>query len=337
MQINGREISGLKPPYIVAEVGASHGGSLERAVEIMRAALFAGADAVKFQCYTPDTITIDCDNPDFIIKDGPWKGRNLYELYGKAHTPFEWFPGLFRVSKGIGITAFASVFDRSSVDFLETLNCPAYKIASMEIVDIPLIRHVSATGKPIIISTGMATDREVDDALLACHSDTATLYCVSGYPAKAYEMNLGELKINDGISDHTQGWEIPVAATALGANIIEKHIKYWGGGGEDDDFALDPYEFRNMCRAVRSIWGAIQYSKPKSEDSSRQLRRSLYIVEDVSRGDILTEKNVRSIRPAYGLHPKYLDHVLGRAIKYDVQRGTALAFDMVEGMGAVAP
>lgn len=335
MQINGREIGPENPPFVIAEVGASHGGSFEKAIAMIGAAIGAGADAVKFQCYTPDTITIDCDNPDFIIKDGPWKGRKMYELYEKAHTPFEWFPDIFEVAKKHEITVFASVFDKSSVDLLERLGCPAYKIASMEITDIPLIRYASSTGKPLIISTGMATDKEIDDALLACSPMVATLYCVSGYPTKTEEMNLEELKKYDGISDHTKGWEIPVAATALGANIIEKHIRWWDENGrnksEDDEFSLNPYEFGKMCEAVMAIWQACQWqwSKPKSEESSRQLRRSLYVVEDMKRGDLFTEKNVRSIRPAYGLPPKCLDKVLGRFSNLDLKRGTALKWEMI--------
>ena len=331
MKINGRMIGGNNPPYIVAEIGASHGGDFDRCILLMGAAAGAGADAIKFQCYTPDTITIDCDKPDFIIKDGPWKGRSLYELYEKAHTPWEWFPDIFLVAKEHGQTVFASVFDKTSVDYLEGLGCPAYKIASMEIVDIPLIEYVAKTGKPIIISTGMASDVEIVDAGRAAKPHHLFLHCVSGYPSKVEEMDLVKgMYFMRGISDHSPGWEVPVAATALGVDVIEKHIKWWDDTiSEDAGFALDPDEFRMMCKAVKNIWGSMQPSKAKSEESSRQLRRSLYVVEDIKQGEMFTEGNVRSIRPAYGLPPKDLPRVLGQVARHDLERGTALSWDLI--------
>lgn len=351
MQINGREIGPGQSPYIIAEIGASHAGSLQRAMLLMGAAAGAGADAVKFQAYTPDTITLDCNKPDFIIKDGPWAGEKLHELYKRAHTPFEWFPEIFETAKRYGATVFASVFDKTSVDMLERLGCPAYKIASMEIVDIPLIKYAAATGKPLIISTGMASDAEIFDvacALGTLGNNLAFLHCVSGYPTDTAESKLEEISnlqidysiMPIGLSDHTKGWEIPVAATALGATIIEKHVRFWNADdpregayfdtkSEDDGFALNPDEFREMCKAVRSIWRAMQPSEAKSEESSRQLRRSLYVVEDMKAGDTFTEANVRSIRPCYGLPPKELPNVLGRQAAGDIERGTALAWGLI--------
>lgn len=340
MEINGRKIGPGEPPYIVAEIGASHGGSRERAILLMGAAIGAGADAVKFQCYTPDTITIDCDKPDFIIKDGPWKGRKLYELYTEAHTPWEWFPEIFNLAKQYGHTVFASVFDKTSVDYLESLGCPAYKIASMEIVDIPLIQHALTTDKTLIISTGMATIDEVFDAVDWCdQSGMALLHCVSGYPTNPESAGLdrmltlqNEFDCQVGLSDHSPGWEIPVAATVLGAAIIEKHIKWYDDTtSEDAGFAIDPDEFREMCKAVKAIYAAKNSGAKKadSEDSSRQLRRSLYVVEDVRAGELLTERNVRSIRPAYGLPPKEITDVIGKKAAKDIERGTALSWDLI--------
>jgi pseudaminic acid synthase len=339
MKIDGGIISDEEAPYVIAEIGASHQGNLDIAIALIAYAAKAGADAVKLQCYTPDTITLDCDNEDFIIKDGPWRGRKLYELYSHAHTPWEWFPELFAAAEGCGITIFSSVFDKTSVDFLEKLGCPAYKIASMEIVDIPLIQYVLTTDKPLIISTGMATGDEISDAADWCNqSGLALLHCVSGYPTEVRNTNLGALidlknsySCQVGISDHSPGWEVPVAATALGATIIEKHIKLYGdNSSEDAGFAIDPGEFEKMCSAVKNIWMAINMSYgERGEESSRQLRRSLYVVEDMRAGEVFTESNVRSIRPAYGLPPKELPKVLGYEAARDIKRGTALSWDLI--------
>ena len=338
MKINGREIGPGHPPYIVAEIGASHGGKIERAIALMSAAMGAGADAVKLQCYTPDTITIDCDKPDFIIKDGPWRGRKLYELYAEAHTPWGWFPELFDVAKRHGQTIFASVFDKTSVDYLEGLGCPAYKIASMEIVDIPLIEYAASTGKPLILSTGMAVYGEMDEAHFVAEeagADAVLLTCISGYPSdieEVYFPSAGDGFF--GISDHTPGFIVPAIATARHAYIIEKHIKWYDDTtSEDAGFALDPDEFREMCQTVRSVYKAMQTRFPvgnkASERSSRQLRRSLYVVEDVREGELFTERNVRSIRPAYGLPPKAISTVLGRKARSNIERGTALSWDLI--------
>lgn len=338
MNIAGREINGSQPPYLIAEVSCNHCGDFDKALALIRAAKDAGADACKFQAYTPDTITIDCDKPDFIMREGPWKGRKLYELYQKAHTPFRWFPDLFGAAAECGITAFASVFDRTSVDALEKLDCPAYKIASMEITDIPLIKYAAKTGKPLIISTGMANENEIVAAGTATNpnQDVAFLACTSGYPAPVSESGLCKFKrLYDkygvyGISDHSLGLDVAVAATAMGAQIIEKHLCLSRQDPtEDAAFSMEPLEFKRMCEVVRSIWQAMQPSKAQSEEPQRQARRSLYVVEDIKAGEPFTERNVRSIRPGYGMAPKELPNVLGRYASRNIERGSRLELDMI--------
>ena len=344
MQIAGRAISSKMPPYLIAEASSNHCGDFNTALALISAAKTAGADAVKFQAYTPDTITLDCDKADFVIKDGLWKGRRLYELYQKCHTPLEWFSSLFRHARELGITAFASVFDAKSVDALEALECPAYKIASMEVTDTNLIGYVAKTGKPLIISTGMASEEEVFDASAAADvtpyaiDNVAMLACVSGYPMKVEAANLSRLKwlqryySQVGISDHTLGWEVPIAATALGATIIEKHLMIpTQQDPEDVAFSLLPQEFSMMADKVRRTWQAMQPSDNTTEDSSRQLRRSLYVVQDIKRGERFTRDNVRSIRPSYGLPPRYLWDILDKTATQDISYGTALKWSMVEG------
>jgi pseudaminic acid synthase len=334
MIINGREIGPGHPPYIIAEASCNHCSKLEYALSLINVAKEAGADAIKFQCYTPETITIKCDKPDFIVKDGPWKGRNLYDLYAKTHTPYEWFPKLFEHARKRDITIFSSVFDPTAVDLMESLDSPAYKIASMEITDVPLIRYTANTDKPIILSTGMASDVEVFEALEAIPDDIdrALLHCVSGYPTPVEEAGLSSFVDHycDGISDHSQGWMVPVMATALGANIIEKHLMLHIGLTEDEDFSLNPRDFGIMCKEVRRAWKAMQPSTPKSEESSRQARRSLYVVEDIRRGEVFTEKNIRSIRPSFGLPPKDIDAILGKWASQDIERGTALSWNLIQ-------
>lgn len=332
-----------KPPFIIAEVSCNHMGQFDLAIELIDCAVAGGADAVKFQAYTPDTITLNSKGPDFIIKDGPWKGRSLWELYQKTHTPFEWFPKLFEYAKRQGIQAFASVFDKTSVDMLEKLNCPLYKIASMEITDLPLIRYTAATGKPIIISTGMASLDEIDDAADAAtagagdSANFALLSCVSGYPTPQDEGGLDKLETlineywNVGISDHTQGRDIPIAATAMGAIIIEKHIRIFGfSGSEDHEFSLSAGEFRAMSNAVRSVWQSMQKTAKKSEQSSRQLRRSLYVTQNIKAGERFTEKNLRSVRPSYGMSPARLPEVIGRQAAIDILKHTPLDTRMIK-------
>ncbi len=337
MIINGREISCKLPPYIIGEISGNHCGKKQWALDLIKAAKDAGADAAKLQCYTPETITLDCDKPDFIIKDGPWNGRKLYELYQSAYTPWNWFPDLFEYAKSIGITLFSSVFDNSSVDFLENLGCPAYKIASMEITDTNLITYAAKTGKPLIISTGMASWEEIQNAKEAAGNNKPLfLHCISGYSTPVKETNLIVLKHGwaAGISDHTVGWTVPVAATALGAVMIEKHLKLdinkYPQKPEDSRFSMSPDSFRGMTEKVRPVWKAMQPSARKSEESSRQARRSLYVVKDMKAGEKFTEENVRSIRPAYGLPPSRLSSVLCCHAHYDIEAGTALKEEHLE-------
>lgn len=329
----------------MAEISCNHCGSLDKALALIDAAAAADADAVKLQCYTPDTITLnDRDNPELIIQGGPWHGYHLYDLYTETHTPFDWFPKLFEHAKRAGITLFSSVFDRGSVDFLEGLGCPAYKIASMEIVDTPLIRYAAQTGKPLIISTGMASDEEIIEARRAAGKNAMMLHCVSGYPSTIEEANLCKLaRLHDGgISDHTLGYEVAVAATALGATIIEKHLmlfdfkRYLLEGPQDGEFSMTPSDFKVMAAKVRSIWKAMQPSKALSEESSRQLRRSLYVVKNIKKGERFTSENVRSIRPGYGLPPKHYDNILGRRATQSIRGGTALKWEHIDEKMPVA-
>lgn len=337
MNIAGREIGPNNPPYIVCEVGANHGGDLGRALRLIEAAKAAGADAVKFQAYTADTITLDCDGPDFRIDSGPWQGWRLYDLYKKCQTPFEWFPKIAEHARKIGITWFASAFDPTAVDMLVALDVPAIKIASFELVDLPLIRYAAATGKPLILSIGMASDNEIDEAAVAAipaFNNRIFLSCISGYPTPIKESNLWRLRsyngMNIGISDHTIGIEIPVAATALGVWMIEKHFTLSHRRLTPDSmFSTEPVQFADMVRAVRRTWDALQPHMPTSEASQRPLRRSLYVVADIKAGEQFTAANVCSIRPGHGLPPKEIDQVLGKTATRDIARGTALVSDMV--------
>lgn len=333
MEINGRKIGGLQPPYIVAEISANHCGSLERAKKLILAAKKAGADAVKTQCYEPDTITLNINRPDFIVQDGLWKGRTLYELYGKAYTPMGWHAELYRTAEEVGITIFSSVFDRSSVDLLESIGCPAYKIASFEVVDTPLIEYVAQTYKPIIISTGMASDREILEANVASKRRAAFLHCTSEYPGTIEYASLRRMAAIDqllqfnspiGISDHTPcATTIPIAATALGATIIEKHLKLASGPeSEDDAFSLTPDQFKKMVEVVKQVAEAM-ITRPSAQ-SSRQMRRSIYVVDDIKEGETFTHKNIRSIRPGYGLPPKMLYRWLGQKAQKSYSKGDRL-------------
>lgn len=343
MVIGGREIGIDYPPYIIAEISCNHGGVIERAFELIDAAASAGADAVKFQCFNPYSMTIDSDRPDFVIKDGPWKGQRLYELYRKTQTPSWWFSRIKERADRAGIHWFASVFDKRGVDLMIELNAPAIKIASFEITDIPLIRYASATGKPLIISTGMANSLEIRDALSALKpvpSRThSILHCVSGYPTPIEQADLRRLNLLDheffdyeiGISDHSVGPYVPIAATALGATIIEKHFKlFWHPETEDAAFSLDEIDFHEMVIGVNETWSAIQPSTHQSEKAHAGLRRSLYAVADIKAGDTITNDNIRSIRPSGGLAPKELDKILGHKAARDIERGEPLQWNMVE-------
>jgi N-acetylneuraminate synthase len=342
--IAGRAIGIAHPPYIIAEMSANHNGSIESAFRIVEAAKKAGADAVKMQTYRPDTITIDCVTEDFQIRGGLWEGRSLYDLYAEAHTPWAWHESLFEYARKIGITIFSSPFDTTAVDLLENLNAPAYKIASFEAVDLPLIRYVAGTGKPLIISTGMADDQDIQEAIDAAREggcrELAVLHCVSGYPAPASDYNLRTIPdmINrfglvTGLSDHTLDNATAVAAVALGASIIEKHFTLdRDGGGPDDSFSLEPADLSTLCRDTKTAWvalGRVNYARKPSETDNVKFRRSLYVVENLKAGDILTKQNLRSIRPGYGLQPKYLDQILGKRVVRDIPRGTAMTWDLI--------
>ena len=345
MKIDSRTIGPGQPPYIIAELSANHNGNIENAFAIMDAAKAAGADAVKIQTYLPDTITIDHDGPEFTIKDGLWGGQKLFDLYEWAHTPWEWHEALFEKARSLGITLFSSPFDHTAVDFLEELNAPAYKIASFELVDLPLIRRVAATNKPIIMSTGMADDIEIGEALDAARGagarDIVLLHCVSGYPAPASDYNLATIpnmaarfNVMTGLSDHTLDNTAAIASVSLGVVVIEKHITLdRTGGGPDDSFSLEPGELEQLIVGTRTAWeavGRVDYGLKSSEQGNAQFRRSLYVVQDIPAGGELTSDNIRSIRPGYGLAPKYYDEVLGRHAKKALTRGTALCFGQLQ-------
>ena len=342
--IAGRDIGPGIQPYIIAELSGNHNGDLERAFKIMEAAKAAGVDAIKLQTYTPDTMTIDMPKKEFIIKSGLWDGYTLYDLYKLAQTPWEWHEDLFAKGRELDITVFSSPFDDTAVDFLENLNNPAYKIASFEIVDLPLIKRVSETGKPIIISTGMANLDEIDEAVNTAREagckDLALLHCVSGYPTPPGESNLRTIVdiekkfgVVVGLSDHTLGSETAIASVGLGASLIEKHITLnRKDSGPDAAFSLEPREFKSLCKSVKIVWnalGKVTYECMNSEKENTVFRRSLYVVEDIMAGEEFTTKNVHRIRPANGLPPKYLSVILGRRSSCDIERGTALSWDFI--------
>lgn len=345
LQINGREIGTGQPAYIIAEMSANHNRDFDHAVAIVRAAKTAGADAIKLQTYTPETMTVNVRTPIFQIGKGTiWEGRNLFDLYGEAHTPWEWQPKLKRVAEELGMDCFSTPFDRSAVEFLEKMEVPAHKIASFELVDLPLIRDVARTGKPAIMSTGMGSLEEIDEAVRAFReaggTQLALLKCTSAYPSSPGEMNLRTIAhlgeafgVPAGISDHTLGIAVPVAAVAIGACIIEKHFTLSRSTpGPDSAFSLEPDEFKAMVDAVRTTeaaLGKVNYNISPKEEASRVFRRSLFIVENLKAGEVLSDKNVRCIRPGHGLHPRHLSVILGRKASRDVTRGTPLSWDLV--------
>ncbi len=342
--INGRRIGPGQPTYIVAEMSANHHQDFAQAVKILEAAQRAGADAVKLQTYTPDTLTIPCDNEYFRIKGTIWEGKTLYDLYGEAYTPWEWQPALKQVADSLGLALFSTPFDASAVDFLEDMGVPAYKIASFELVDLPLVRRIAATGKPIIMSTGMATLGEIDEAVRTVREngcrELVLLKCTSAYPAPLVEMNLRTIPhlaeafgVPAGLSDHTMSNIVPVAAVTLGACLIEKHFTLCRDVvGPDSAFSQEPDEFAAMVQDVRAVeqaLGKVRYDITEKEKTSRILRRSLFVVQDMEQDERFTGENVRSIRPGHGLHTRFLDQVLGRRATAKIARGTPLSWAIV--------
>ena len=345
LKITDKIIGVNYPTFIIAELSANHMNDFDIAVKTIEAMANAGADAVKFQTFTPDTITLDCDNEYFQIKQGTvWDGQVLHELYEEAYMPWNWQPKLKKIAEDLGLIVFSSPFDKTSVDFLEDMDVPAYKIASFEITDIPLIEYVASKGKPIIISTGIANFDDIQLAVDACrnmgNNQIAILKCTSSYPAPLNEINLNTIpdmidKLNCivGLSDHTMGSEVSTAAVALGANIIEKHfILDRNMGGPDSDFSMEPHEFKQMVDSIRNVekaLGHVNYELSDKMKVNREFSRSLFVVEDIKMGEIITEENVRSIRPGFGLHPKYLNKILGKKIKQDLKKGTPFKLDFI--------
>jgi pseudaminic acid synthase len=346
-EIDGRWIGDSEPPYIIAEISANHNGKIENAFDIIEMAKRSGADAVKMQTYTPDTITLNSKKPDFMINEGLWAGNSLYDLYAKAYTPWEWHAELFEHANKQELTIFSTPFDFTAIELLEKLNAPAYKIASFECIDLPLIRAAASTGKPLIISTGMANESEINDAVETAlkfgSGELALLHCVSGYPAPAQEYNLLTLKdmrekfgVTVGLSDHTLSNTTAVAAVALGATLIEKHVTLdRSGGGPDDSFSLEENDLDDLCSVTKTAWealGKVNYERTEAEKGNVKFRRSLYFVRDLKQGDIITQDCVRSVRPGFGLAPKHLDSIIGAKLKSDVLANTPVKTEVVESI-----
>jgi pseudaminic acid synthase len=344
MQIGNFKIDNASRVFIIAELSANHNGSIEIAIETIRAAKRAGADCVKLQTYTANTITIDCDREDFIIKDTIWNGRKLHDLYQEAYTPWEWHRKLFDVANEEGLECFSSPFDNSAVDLLENLNCPAYKIASFEITDIPLIEYVASKGKPVIISTGIAELDDIELAIDACkrmnNKNIALLKCTSSYPAPIKEANLSMVKdfkqrfgVVSGLSDHTIGAVAPLVATILGAKIIEKHfILDRKIGGPDASFSMNEEEFTEMVRTIReaeSSIGKVDYSLTEKQKKGKDFSRSLYVVNDIKKGEEITIENVKSVRPGFGMHPKFYKEILGKKVNSSLSKGERMDWNVI--------
>jgi pseudaminic acid synthase len=342
-KINNRLIDPSHPPYIVAELSANHNGSLERALKTIDAAQRCGADAIKLQTYTAGTMTIDCDTPDFMIKGGPWDGYKLYDLYKWAETPYEWHLKLFEHARKQGITVFSTPFDETAVDLLESMNAPAYKIASFEVVDLPLIQYVASIGKPMIISTGMASESEIEQAIITAREagceDLLLLHCISSYPAPIDQANLLQIKelanrfgLLTGLSDHTMGTVASIAAVSLGACIIEKHFTLSRADkGPDSDFSMEPDELSNLSRDARNAWRALGktgFERQKAEESSNVFRRSIYFIKDLPSGHIVGPDDIRRIRPGMGLAPKYFYQIVGRRLNQAVARGEPVRLEV---------
>jgi N-acetylneuraminate synthase len=342
--IDCRKIGPNHPPYIIAELSANHNGDINRAFQIMEEAKKAGADAIKLQTYTHETITMDCDSEEFQIHGGLWDGQTLYELYKGAHMPWEWHEPLFEKARELGITIFSSPFDFSAVELLEELDAPAYKIASFEVIDLPLIKRVAQTGKPMIISTGMANEEEIAEAIKTAKDngcqELVVLHCVSGYPAPADQYNLrtiadiaGRFDVLSGLSDHTIDNATAVASVALGACLIEKHVTMdRNGGGADDSFSLEPHELARLCHDSKIAWqalGRVSYERTEAEKGNVKFRRSIYFVKNMKAGDIITQNCIRRIRPGFGLSPKYESQLIGKTVKKDIPYGTATNWDLI--------
>ncbi|MGH6856235.1 MAG: pseudaminic acid synthase [Methylocella sp.] len=345
ISIDGRRIGPSHPPYVICEISANHNGSLERAIKMIEAAAETGTDAIKIQTYTADSLTIDCDRPEFRIKGGLWDGYSLHSLYREASTPYEWHPALFKRARELGVTIFATPFDESAVELLACLGAPAYKIASFEAIDLPLVACVARQRKPMIISTGMASLGEIQDAVATSRGNgadgIALLHCVSSYPAPVEDSNIRTVPhlaeafgVVSGLSDHTPGVAVAVASVALGGCLVEKHFTLSrADGGPDAAFSLEPHEFKQLVAGCKDAWkalGRVHYDLEVSEKAGLVFRRSLYVVADVAAGEKLTERNVRSIRPGNGLLPKDIGKVVGRRAARDLERGHPLAWTDIE-------
>jgi N-acetylneuraminate synthase len=344
MNINHKEIGPNQAPYIIAEISANHNGDMQRAFDSILAAKKAGADAVKIQTYTADTMTIDCDAEDFQIKGGLWGGYNLYGLYKEAQTPYKWHKPLFDYAKEIGITIFSTPFDETAVDLLEELDAPAYKIASFEMTDLLLVKYVAQTGKPMIISTGMANLEEIEEVVQVAKDsgcqDLVLLHCISSYPAPVEQSNLKTIpdlserfNVLSGLSDHTMGTAVATTSVALGACLIEKHFTLSRvNKGPDSEFSLEPDEFRQLCQDTKIAWqslGEVGYERKSAEEENVKFRRSIYVIKDIKKGEKLTIENTKRIRPGFGLAPKYYEQILGKTAKFDIRRGTPISFDVI--------
>lgn len=343
--INNRKIGRAYKPYIIAELSANHNGSIDRALETIEMAALAGADAIKLQTYTADTMTIDCDREDFHIKGGLWDGYKLYDLYKWAHTPFEWHEAMFAKARELGITVFSTPFDETALELLESLDAPAYKIASFEMTDLPLIKRVAETGKPMIISTGMANLREIEDAVATARGngckELVLLHCISGYPSPVDQANLATIADIEnrfdcvvGLSDHSLGTAVSIASVPLGASLIEKHVTLnRNEKGPDSEFSLEPAELKSLCRDTEAAWhaiGTVGYERKPVEEGSMKFRRSIYFVTDMKAGEVITDRDIRRIRPGYGLPPKYFEELIGKRINSNIARGTATSWDLID-------
>lgn len=342
--INGREIGPSQPPYIIAELSANHNGNIARAIETIKAARDQGAHAIKIQTYTADTMTIDCDNEEFMIRGGLWDGYKLYDLYKWAETPFEWHKVIFDYAASIGITIFSTPFDETAVDLLESLNTPAYKIASFEATDLPLIRYIANKGKPIILSTGMCSEEEINEAVSAAREagckELLLLHCISSYPAPMDQANLRQMpnlaaRFNSlpGLSDHTLGTAAAVAAVALGACVIEKHFTLSRQDkGPDSEFSIEPDELKRLCLDTMNAWAALGctgFERYRAEEANKFFRRSIYFVRDMKAGQKVSKNDIRRIRPGHGVPPKHFDNLIGRSVLVDVRRGTAVQWELL--------